>query len=1160
MKAKSAALHNQFLEYSITPHNRYDIDAAFNSALNLVSQQLKDLVQKHFALKFQIKAHVFFDKFDFELSRKVDLDTWFSTESVLILTKNQIFGLVLSSFRKLLAFYDSFVQGGSGWVLKKVQEIVLTVAKFRLFKGGCADKVLPYPLQKSRAILRTPVISNDFCFLYAVTLALGAWRKKKNKSRFNQKDIEVLKHLPTSGLSFPATLDDILKFEKQVKFSVNVYGYEPIRIGSKTHAIFPYYISHFVKERRQQINLLYHQQHFFPIINLATLLKKNRHKNQRKSYVCRFCLSVFPEKNLLHFHESLCNQQSMQIKMPDSDEKAKKRFSSFRNIIAAPFVIYADFESIILPSKAINKGKQISKTFHQCCSWGAMTVCRDNSTFDSDPVMYTGPDSVKHFLSHLELEFERVQKILVSTNFPIKMTLADEADFDQATHCKMCNISFEDVAFKSKMRDHNHLNGRYRGALCNTCNLKHAIPSKKVVVFFHGLSNYDSHFIIKELHKYNDKSINIIPRSAEKFLSFEVGDLVFKDSYMFLSEKLETLASNLRDKGEDNFVYMQKHVPDKSCRALLFQKGFFPYTYLSSLAKLNDEKLPPPIAFFNDLTQTPIDPKDYNFAQKVWEKFDCRNFGDYLKVYLFADLILLTDIFENFRNNCLNDYQLDPVHYFSSAHFTMDAFLRYSDQTIDLIRDVNMYLLFKKLVKGGLSMVSKRFSEASNKYLTPTLPVSDSTYLLYLDANNLYGWAMMQPLPYRNFKWHQVSSELVSHILNLPCSSQKGYVLEVDLSYPSKYHSFHNDFPLAPEKDEIDFSDLSPFARDLCEKQSSKSSLNVPKLITTLRKKEKYVVYHKNLQLYLKLGLELTKTHKILEFEQKPIMKDYIEFNSAKRAASTNNFDSTFYKFLSNSLYGKTMERPDNKSQIKLANNIEAYENYVSRLNFKQAKVIHENLVSLELKYPSFTITKPFFIGAIILELAKYHMYNFHYNVMKEHFGEKLQLLYTDTDSLLYEIKCEDVYEELQNIQKKNPAFDFSNYPKSHKLYDTSYKKVPGFFKDETSGMPPQAFVGLRSKMYAVKMPAENDIKHAKGVKKVIIDKSLTFEDFKSCLFNSDSLQHDYRSIRSDGHSVFTSHQFKKTLGSFDDKRWLQDEIHSLAYGHDEINSICTPK
>lgn len=1153
MKSKVKALQNQFLEYMITPVNPYDIDAAFSSAFNVLHDQLKDLLQKHFALKFQVKVHVFFDKFDFELSKKVELGTWFSTDSVLILTKNQIRGLVLISLRKLLAFYDSFVQGGSGWVLKKVQEIVLTVAKFKLFKGGCSNQVLPPPLQKSRAILRTQANNDNFCFLFAVTLALSAHKKRKNKSRLTQDDISILKRLPSQGMTFPVGLDDILKFEKQVYFSLNIYGYEPVKVGSKTHALFPYYISQYLKTRRHQINLLYHQKHFFPIVNLASLLKKNTRKNQRKSYVCRYCLSVFPELQLLHFHESLCNEQSMHIKMPDSDKKAQKKFTSFKSMIAAPFVIYADLESAILPSQAINEGKQISKTFHQSISWGAITVCRDNPQFGSDPIFYTGPDSIKNFLIYLESEFERIQKILVSTNFPMKMNLGDQADFDAATKCKMCDLPFEDMAKGNKMHDHNHLNGKYRGALCNTCNLKNAVHSRKVVVFFHGLSNYDSHFIIQELHKYNDKKIQIIPRSAEKFLSFEINDLVFKDSYMFLSEKLETLAKNLRDKGEENFTYLQKYVSDPDCQKLLFQKGFFPYTYLSSLSKLEETKLPPANAFFNDLSQTHIKSSDYEFAQKVWSKFNCQNLGDYLKVYLFADLILLADVFENFRENCLNDYQLDPVHYFSSAHFTMDAFLRFSKKTIELIRDVNMYLLFKKLVKGGLSMVSKRFAEASNKYITPNLPVPESRYLLYLDANNLYGFAMKQPLPCADFKWCQVTPALISEILNLSSDSTKGYILEVDLLYPSKLHSFHDDFPLAPEKGQIEFSDLSPFAQNLCLKQSAKTSLNVNKLVTTLRNKERYVVYHKNLQLYLQLGLQLGTVHKIIEFTQEPIMKDYIDFNSAKRAASTNNFDSNFYKFLSNSLYGKTMERPDNKSQMKLINNIDEYENYVSRLNFKQGKVIHENLVSLELKYPSFTITKPFFIGAVILELAKYHMYHFHYNVMKKHFGDKIQLLYTDTDSLLYEIHCEDVYDELQEIQQKDAVFDFSNYPKSHRLYDASGKKVPGLFKDETAGTPPLAFVGLRSKMYAIKMPA-SEIKHAKGVKKVVIDKSLCFEDFKSCLFNSDSLEHDFHSIRSEGHHVFTSHQFKKTLSSFDDKRWLKDEIHSLAYGHHDIN------
>lgn len=1159
-----AALRNSFVEYSFVPTNQYDLDLTFNIYFAVFQQKLISLLQKHHAVKFQLKVHLFFTKFDFQQRKNIEIDAWFSTDNVLVFSWNQTTSLLRKCIRKLYAKYDSFVQEGSGWVLSKIDRVVLVVAKYKLYKGGCAHSILPSGLKNSRAILRVSSLNNDdrFCFLYAVSIALNSSKKRKNKSRFDQGDVATLNALPYAGFTFPIALDDVVKFEKLVNFAINVYGYEPVKPNSKVHALFPYYISDFLKKRTKHVDLLFHKKHFYPIVNLASLLKKNKSKNQRKGFVCRFCLSVFTEEKILKFHETLCTQETNTYNFPSSPEKAKKYFNSWRSMISWPFVIYADLESQMLPLQNINHRKQISKVFHETISWASLTVCRDNPIYGGEPTFYTGSDAIKHFLAFLESEFARIRQILLSVNYPIQMTEGDQENFEDATHCWMCNSDFDELPAANKVKDHNHLNGNYRAALCNTCNLRYALPAHKVAVIFHGLSNYDSHFLIRELHKYNDELIRIIPRTSEKYLSFAIGDLIFKDSYLFLSEKLETLALNLKNKGEDNFEYLNKFVPLSEQRDLLFQKGFFPYSYLTSTSKLEDKVLPPPSVFYNDLTETPIEPEQYLHAQKVWSTFDCQNLGDYLKIYLLADLLLLTDVFETFRSNCLQDYQLDPVHYFSSAHLTMDAFLRFSGVTLDLFTDVNKYLFVRKAVRGGLSMVSKRFSEAVNKYLCPSVPdvISSPKYLLYLDANNLYGWAMMQPLPFADFVWKDPSLAMINVILNLTenvvdtdlLQQRKGYLLEVDLEYPDELHHQHNDFPLAPEKHQISFSELSPFAKEVCVKHSCQNALNVKKLFATLHHKQNYVVYYRNLKLYMQLGLRLKKVHKILEFSEAPIMKSYIEFNSLKRAASKNSFDSNFYKFLSNSLYGKTMERPENKTQVKLINNIEAYEKYVSRANFKQGKIIHQDLISLELKYPSFVINKPSYIGAVILELAKFHMYNFHYTVMKPHFQEALQLLYTDTDSLLYEINCVDVYQELAQIQRlhPHPIFDFSNYPKSHFLYDDRYKKVPGLFKDETAGVPPKAFVGLRSKMYSLQLPSSEDLKHAKGVKKVVIDKSLSFDDFKNCLFQTESLEHDFKTIRSVGHRVFTSHQSKKTLSSFEDKRWLKDCVNSLAYGH----------
>ena len=184
-----------------------------------------------------------------------------------------------------------------------------------------------------------------------------------------------------------------------------------------------------------------------------------------------------------------------------------------------------------------------------------------------------------------------------------------------------------------------------------------------------------------------------------------------------------------------------------------------------------------------------------------------------------------------------------------------------------------------------------------------------------------------------------------------------------------------------------------------------------------------------------------------------------------------------------------------------------------------------------------------------IMDISKCHMYNFHYNVMLDYYGSNLTLLYTDTDSLIYEITTEDIYEDLAQLKDN---FDFSNYPSSSSLFSVDNKKIPGYFKDECGGKIIESFVGLRSKMYTVKMHGKEKevMKVAKGVKKPVIKKELSFEDYETCLLNFKDMEHDFFTLRSEAHHVFTAHQVKKSLSPFDDKRWYIDNLHSLPYGH----------
>ena len=298
------------------------------------------------------------------------------------------------------------------------------------------------------------------------------------------------------------------------------------------------------------------------------------------------------------------------------------------------------------------------------------------------------------------------------------------------------------------------------------------------------------------------------------------------DSFKFMASSLGGLVDNLKKSGLDKFVYLEKEFKEKF--ELLTQKGIYPYDYMNSLEKFSETQLPPKKDFYSKLNDCGVTDKEYEHAKIIWKEFELKNLGEYHDLYLKTDVLLLADVFEEFRNICMENYSLDPAWYYTSPGLSWDALLKHSKVKLELLSDPDMLLMFEKGIRGGISMISNRHGRANNKYMKEKFDSSQpSKFVPYLDANNLYGWAMMKPLPVGDFHW-MTNAEL-ENWRDYPC------VLEVDLEYPEELHEAHNDYPLAPERLKIN---------------------KVEKLIPTLLKKEKYVLHGQNLKLYLELGLK----------------------------------------------------------------------------------------------------------------------------------------------------------------------------------------------------------------------------------------------------------------------------------------------------------------
>ena len=279
------------------------------------------------------------------------------------------------------------------------------------------------------------------------------------------------------------------------------------------------------------------------------------------------------------------------------------------------------------------------------------------------------------------------------------------------------------------------------------------------------------------------------------------------------------------------------------------------------------------------------------------------------------------------------------------------------------------------------------------------------------------------------------------------------------MDYPEHLHDKQNDYPLAPERIEIKNHMLS----DYCRKFNIKVE-RVKKLLPNLGPKKNYVLHYKNLKQYLDLSLKVTKVHRALEFNQSPWLKMYIDFNTQKRTAAECSFEKDFFKLMNNSVFGKTIENLRKRVNVTLINDPKKLLKHASKPTFISCKVFNENHVAIHKIKESLTLNRPAYVEMCILNISKTLMYDFHYNYIKEKYGSNAKLLFTDTDSLIYNIRTEDIYKDFCADKDK---FDFSVYNKNSGFYDPTNKKVIAKMKDKIKGVPILEFVGLRSKMYS---------------------------------------------------------------------------------------------
>ena len=402
------------------------------------------------------------------------------------------------------------------------------------------------------------------------------------------------------------------------------------------------------------------------------------------------------------------------------------------------------------------------------------------------------------------------------------LTPEQQKKHDNSKKCFICEKKFYNKKTKyyknlMKVMDHDHYTSKYRGAAHSVCNLRYK-KQEDIPVVIHNGSNYNFHLIITELSKEFRSEIYGIPEDKEKYKTFSIPimhrevnnkiikyNLRFIDSARFMMGSLDTHVNNLsglydcdctdKNKQQTKIKYNDKLVCTrcKSCTKrskqtikslkdkfpstyqltkgnidkfiFLLRKGVYPCEYMNRWERFDEKHLPPIDKFYSNLNLKDTSKDNYRHAQRVWSIFNIKNLGEYHDLYVQSDTTQLADVFEQFRTVCLRVYKLDPAHFYTTPGLAMEACLKMTNVKIELLTDIDMVLMFEKGLRGGISQAIHRYATANNKYMPNYDSQQLSLFSMYLDANNLYGWAMCKKLPLNGFLWPKNPNQYASDFI-----------------------------------------------------------------------------------------------------------------------------------------------------------------------------------------------------------------------------------------------------------------------------------------------------------------------------------------------------------------------------------------------------------
>ena len=404
--------------------------------------------------------------------------------------------------------------------------------------------------------------------------------------------------------------------------------------------------------------------------------------------------------------------------------------------------------------------------------------------------------------------------------------------------------------------------------------------------------------------------------------------------------------------------------------------------------------------------------------------FNIKKGEELTEIYLKSDVLSLACVFEKFIKISFNDYGNNPLYCVSLPGYTWLCGLKHTRINLQTLQDNDMIMLLENNIRGGISSVM------GDRYVIS----HENRKILYVDANNLYGHSMSEPLPYDEIKFD--NNVKLEDLIKTPDDSDIGYFIEVDINYSDNITEKTKFFRFAPVNKKINPDIFSEYMKKIEPETYNQTK----KLICDWSDKKNYLVHYRMLKFYIRHGMIVEKVHEVISFKQSRWLEKYISFNTQKRNKARNDFEKDFYKLLNNAFYGKTMENVRKRIRIKFIEKDDHREiiKQQSKLTFNGIHKSYENYDSYTFKQNEVLMDKPIYFGFSVLEFSKLLMYETFYDISQPYFGqEKFHLQYVDTDAFVLSLNTKDIIKDLKNSED---IFDFSNLDENHELLSNKKK------------------------------------------------------------------------------------------------------------------------